>query len=168
MITYSDQQGINSSIIFLDYQKAFDCVEWPWALNCLKRFNFGSKFIGWINMIYKNAKTCMLTNGFRSMYFPISRSMHQGCPISQFIYIIQVEPLACAIRNKETIIGFPLPVNNTYSRETKSVKFNAYVDDSQIFNQTEDSIRETFKLTSKGHLCLWREDSLKVKYNTKY
>ena len=47
------------------------------------------------------------------------------------------------------MIGFPLPVNNTYSRETKSVKFNAYVDDSLIFSQTEDSVWETFKLTSK-------------------
>ena len=93
-------------------------------------------------MIYKNAKTCILTNGFRSTYFPISRSMRQGCPISPLIYIIQVEPFACAIRNNEKIIRFPLPGN-------KTVRFNAYVDDSQIFNRTEESIKETFKLSLK-------------------
>ena len=142
LIKYSDEHEINSSIIFIDYQKAFDRVEWPWALKCLERFNFGPKFRGWINMIYKNAKTCILTNGFRSTYFPISRSMRQGCPISPLIYIIQVEPFACAIRNNEKIIGFPLPGN-------KTVKFNAYVDDSQIFNRTEESIKETFKLSLK-------------------
>ena len=75
--------------------------------------------------------------------------MRHGCPISPLIYIIQVGPLVCAIRNNEKIIGFPLPVKNTYSREIKSVTFNVHLDDSQIFNQTEDSVRETFKITSK-------------------
>ena len=93
-------------------------------------------------MIYKNAKTCILTNGFQSTYFPISQSMRQGSPISPLMYIIQVEPFAYAIRNNDKIIGFPWPGNNT-------VKFNAYVDDCQIFNRTEDSIRETFKLLFK-------------------
>ena len=36
LIKYSDEHEINSSIIFIDYQKAFDRVEWPWALKCLE------------------------------------------------------------------------------------------------------------------------------------
>ena len=147
IIDYSEQNNINSSIIFLDYQKAFDRVEWGWALKCLNRFNFGPKFIGWIQMIYKNAKTCLLTNGFRSSYFRISRSMRQGCPVSPLIYILQAEPLACTIRNNHNIVGFPLP--NPDTDETAVVKLSAYVDDSQFFNSTENSIKESFKIFDK-------------------
>ena len=60
-------------------------------------------------MIFKNARASILTNGFRSKYFQISRSMRQGCPISHLLYILQAEPLACAIRNNENIIGIPVP-----------------------------------------------------------
>ena len=34
-VEYSEQRGINSSIIFLDYNKAFDRVEWQWVLKSL-------------------------------------------------------------------------------------------------------------------------------------
>ena len=95
--------------------------------------------MGWIQMIYKNAKTCLLTNGYRSSYFHISRSMRQGCPVSPLIYILQAEPLACSIRRNRDIIGFPLP-NPDHNGETIDVKLSAYVDDSQFFNSTEDSI----------------------------
>ena len=44
------------------------------------KFNFVEKFVSWINMIFKEAKTSILTNGFCSTYFKISRSMRQGCP----------------------------------------------------------------------------------------
>ena len=147
IIDYSEQNNINLSIIFLDYQKAFDRVGWGWALKFLNIFHFGPKFIGWIQMIYENAKTCLLTNGYRSSYFRISRSMHQGCPVSPLIYILQAEPLACTIRNNHNIVGFPLP--NTDTDETAVVKLSAYVENSQFFNSTENSIKESFKIFDK-------------------
>ena len=97
-------------------------------------------------MIYKNAKTCLLTNGYRSCYFPISRSMRQGCPVSPLIFILQAEPLACAIRKNRNIIGFPLPRSKDDNRDPVQVKINAYVDDAQLFNSTENSIKESFEL----------------------
>ena len=147
IIEYSEQNNINSSIIFLDYQKAFDRVEWGWALKCLNKFNFGPKFIERIKMIFENAKTCLLTNGYRSSYFRISCSMRQGCPVSPLIYILQAEPLACAIRNNNNIIGFPLP--NPDNDETSVVKLSAYVDDSHFLNSSENSIKESFKIFDK-------------------
>lgn len=150
IIEFSERQNINSSIIFLDYQKAFDRVEWLWADKCLERFNFGSKFRKWIQMIFKNAQTCLLTNGFQSRYFKISRSMRQGCPVSPLIYIIQAEPLACAIRGNNKIIGFPLPYKDPDSNKNAEVKLISFVDDTQVFNSTDESICECFK-TIKTH-----------------
>ena len=49
VIDYSEQKQINGSIIFVDYQKAFDRVEWQWADRCLEKLNFGNNFRKWIN-----------------------------------------------------------------------------------------------------------------------
>ena len=146
IIHYSDQKEQNAAIIFLDYEKAFDRVEWSWTLQCLKQFNFGNKFISWIDMVFKNAKTSILTNGFRSSYFKISRSMRQGCPVSPLLFILQAEPLACALRKNTNIKGIPLPIANPEIHEASEAKINAYVDDSQFFVSNEDSIVECFNV----------------------
>ncbi|MCG8113315.1 MAG: reverse transcriptase family protein, partial [Candidatus Thiodiazotropha taylori] len=145
VIYYTDQNHIESAIIFLDYEKAFDRVEWQWTLQCLEKFNFGVKFRTWVNMIFKHAKTSILTNGFRSSYFQISRSMRQGCPVSPLLFILQAEPLACAIRNNPNIRGIPLPLSGRISNERVETKINGYVDDGQLFVSTEESIIQCFK-----------------------
>ena len=60
-------------------------MELLWTYKCLAVFNFGSKFRKWIHIIFKSAKTSILTNGFRSRYFKISRSVRQGCPVSPLL-----------------------------------------------------------------------------------
>jgi hypothetical protein len=50
-------------------------------------------------MLFKNAKTCIITNGFISKYVTISRSSRQGCPIVPMLYILHAEPLALIIKH---------------------------------------------------------------------
>ena len=100
-------------------------------------------------MIFKNAKTSIVINGFRTNYFEISRAMRQGCPISPLLYILQAEPLACAIRKNQNIIGIPLPYINPDSGKRAEAKLVSYVDDAHFFNNSEESIAETFKMTEK-------------------
>ena len=130
VIDYSEREKINYSIIFLDYQKAFDRVEWLWTYKCLEAFNSGVKFRKLVQMIFRNAITCILTNGFQSKYFKLSRSVQQGCPVSPLIYIIQAEPLACAIRSNNKIIGFPLPFIYPENDKPAETKMVSYVDDA--------------------------------------
>ena len=149
IIYYSDNQNISSSINFLDYQKAFDRVEWSWADTCLDAFNFRTKFRNWIQMIFKNAKTCILTNGYQSKYFKISYTMRQGCPASPLLYIIKSEPLACVIRSNNRITGFPLPYKHPGSNKIAGARIVACVDDTQVFNSTEESVVQCFNVIEK-------------------
>ena len=138
IIDYCDIENQEGSMIFLDQQKAFDRIEWGWVMKCLHDFKFGNIFCNWINMLLINSKTCIQTNGFTSSYFEITRSARQGCPISPLLYILQIEPLACAFRSDTEIKGIKLPGNI-------ESKLNMFADDTQLMNRTEKSIEQTFK-----------------------
>ena len=98
VIYYTDREDDDGIIIFLDQQKTFDRVEWGWVDHVLSKFNFGEQFRELVQMLFKYAQTCIKTNGFVSKYFNISRSCRQGFPIAPLVYILQAEPVACAIR----------------------------------------------------------------------
>ena len=42
---FTDTENVPGFMIFIDFQKAFDSVEWDFILGCLEAFNFGPDFI---------------------------------------------------------------------------------------------------------------------------
>ena len=115
-----------SVILLLDKEKAFDRVEWRWLFEVLRKFNFGERFISWIETMYNCAKSAVMTNGLLSECFSISRGIRQGDALSALLFIIQAEPLAEAIRSSCNFKG--ISMNN----ETE-IRICQYVDDINIF-----------------------------------
>ena len=109
---YWDQNDINGILLFLDFQKAFDSVEWNFMWEALKRFNFGNNFINWIKILYKNPVFRLKNNGWLSKTCNMHRGIRQGCPISAIIFLFVSEILGTQIRNNENIKGFTLDTNN--------------------------------------------------------
>ena len=91
-------------------------------------------------MLFKYAQTCIKTNGFVSKYFNISRSCRQGCPIAPFVYILQAEPVACAIRGDSEIQGIKLPGGK--DGEYIESKLCMFADDTQLFNKNDESVQK--------------------------
>ena len=119
-------------ILMLDQEKAFDRVEWDWLFSTMKKFNFGDRFISWLNILYKNSKSCIVTNGVQSEYFDITRGIRQGDALSALLFIIQFEPLAQKFRTTETIKGISIPLKNLQNTQIEA-RGAQYVDDSNTF-----------------------------------
>lgn len=60
---------INSAIISLDAQQAFDQIEWRYMFATLKKFGFSKKFIYILKMLYACPKSSVLTNHEQSPPF---------------------------------------------------------------------------------------------------
>ena len=93
-------------------------------------------------MLFKNAKTCIKTNGFISKFVSLSRSARQGCPVAAILYILQAEPMACAIRGTDEIKRIAMPG----SENVLESNICMYADDTQLFNRNEESVEQALKV----------------------
>jgi hypothetical protein len=57
-----------------------------------------TEFIGFITAILVNANAVVRLNGRRTGSIDISRSIQQGCPISQLLFILELKPPNCMPR----------------------------------------------------------------------
>ena len=98
LINHTAAHNIPGLLLFLDFEKTFDTVEWSFIWKTLGSFNFGSSLISWIKLCYRNIESCVLNNGWASNYFIPERGVRQGCPLSLYIFILCAEILANKIR----------------------------------------------------------------------
>uniref|UniRef100_A0A667XLN8 Reverse transcriptase domain-containing protein n=1 Tax=Myripristis murdjan TaxID=586833 RepID=A0A667XLN8_9TELE len=125
-------------MLSLDAEKAFDRIEWPYLFNTLEKYGLGPTCMKWIRALYHKPRACVKTNGIISAPFELSRSTRQGCPVSPIIFILALEPLACAIRANQQISGI-----DAYGYD---FKLNIYADDILLtLSKPEASLPHLFK-----------------------
>ena len=96
---YCEEFSENGILLFLDFEKAFDSVEWNFLFKTLTKFNFGENFLTWMLILYNNPIFRVKNNGWTSKLCKMGRGIRQGCPISALLYLFVAEILAIKIRH---------------------------------------------------------------------
>ena len=109
-VEYTKQKGLSGILLAVDFEKAFDTLNFNYLIRILHEFNFGPSFIQWIRVLYENASSCVLNKlpqvVFSTGPFSLGRGVRQGDLLSPYLFIIALEVLAIRIRNDDTIQGF--------------------------------------------------------------
>ena len=63
---YCETENSSGILLILDFEKAFDSVEWNFLFKTLQKFNIGNTFIKWVNILYTSPLFKMKTNGWLS------------------------------------------------------------------------------------------------------
>lgn len=117
----------------LDMEKAFDRVEHSFMFKTLEKVGLGNGFIGWIKLLYANARSVIKCNGVVTESFRVERSLRQGCPLSALLFSIVAEPLAQSILKDNGIRGIETPRN-------ESVRITQYADDITVTVKSDKCI----------------------------
>ena len=141
--TKFNEQGL---LLCLDFEKAFDSLEWGFLLKVLNKFNFGDNFIKWVTILYKSPVMMFKNNGWLSKKIFPSRGIRQGCPISALLFIIAVEIMAIKIRNSHDISG--VNINGSV------LKLKQYADDTTLILKNIESVERAIHCIDEfGHVA---------------
>ena len=155
VINYANIKQIPGLLLFIDFERAFDSLEWSVIEKTLNYYNFGSSLVAWIRLFYTDISSCVQNNGIDEplTFFSLSRGVRQGCPLSPYLFILCAEVLGNSVRNDTRIQG--IKVLDT------ECKISQYADDTTfILDRSQSSFSRSLYLLDTFTLI----SGLKVNY----
>lgn len=73
-------------ILKLDYEKAFDRVNWDFLFEVLEYRGFDRKWINWIRLLVTGCSLGVMVNGEDSHFFKPGKGLRQGDPLSPLLF----------------------------------------------------------------------------------
>ena len=77
LMHYLEENDLDGLLLLVDFEKAFDSIEWEFLIKALKSFNFGPFICKWFKTLYAESKSCVINNGHMSNFFNLERGCHQ-------------------------------------------------------------------------------------------
>ena len=148
VVDFATLSNVPVAVLSLDQEKAFDRVDWLFMLSTLERMGFGHSFINWVRLFYTEVQSAVIVNGYVSSFFPLSRGVRQGCPLSHLLYVLVSKVLAVNIRANPRVVGVSLPGSSAPLSPVSQ-----YADDTSLIVSSDDAILacfETYSLFERG------------------
>ena len=124
IIKYTNTKQMPGLLLFIDFEKAFDSLEWSFIEKTLRYVNFGMSLVKWFKLFYTDISSCIQNNWWSSEFFSLSRGVRQGCPLSPYLFILCAEILANAVRKDKEIRGINI--------DDMECKLSQYADDTTM------------------------------------
>lgn len=80
------RQNTTGIFLKLDFEKAYDKVDWAFLLSCIEARGFCSNWISWISKVLCNGTVCVKMNDMIGSYFQSFKGVRQGDPLSPSLF----------------------------------------------------------------------------------
>ena len=144
LIERTEEENIPGLLLLLDFEKAFDTLEWSFINKALEFLGFGPDFCNWVKSLYFNIESCIINNGHCSSFFNIERGVRKGDPLSPYLFILALELMSAAMKNNPDINGIKID-NSEYL-------LSQYADDPTL-TLDEKSLEQSLYILEKFSEC---------------
>lgn len=153
------QDASRGLILKLDFEKAFDTINWDFLWQSLENLGFGCKLIGSLKRLFHSSKISVLVNGSPTSEFKVSNGVRRGDPLSPLLFNLAVGVLNSLIK-KARALGLIQGIQLGNGEE--HITHLQYADDTIIFLQDDLGSVCTIKRILQSFQLL---SGLKINYN---
>lgn len=115
------------SMLLLDFEKAYDRVNWTFPRQTMTKMGFNDTWILQVMALNKNAAATVIVNSEQSRWFNLQRSVRQGCPLAPYFFLLTVDVLGQMLQHDtHKVKGLQLP-------DKSSITNLMYADDTHLF-----------------------------------
>jgi hypothetical protein len=138
---WAEESNQDLVLLLLDFENAFDKIEWSFLFEALAKFGFCPQWIQWVSSLYRSASSVIKLNGVEGSTFPLARSVRQGCPLSPYLFILATDVLGhMSDDHRFAVEGLAFPIGGKITNQT-------FADDTTLYLQgTRDNMERTQKV----------------------
>nr|GEV22652.1 cysteine-rich receptor-like protein kinase [Tanacetum cinerariifolium] len=159
IISWATKNNEHLFLYKVDFEKAFDSLDWGFLDYIMKQMGFSHKWRKCIRGCLKSAYGSGLVNGSLTKEFKIQKVLRQGDPLLPFLFIIAVKALHVTIqeaKSKNIFVGAKDKNDDSIKDNTSA---NVENDNDRVPTKINDMERQIFK----GKLVLVGYDGIPVK-----
>lgn len=127
--------NLETHLLFLDYEKAFDEVRRPLLFNILKNKHVPNPLFAAITRIYENNDIKVKLDSKLTKPISINKGVRQGCPLSPTLFNIYINEIISEWK-LEDIKGIKILRN-------KNIQTILYADDQVVIADSEDTLQKS-------------------------
>lgn len=137
-----EKRNRSGLLLLIDFEKAFDSISWEYLKKVLDAYNFGEDFKKWFQVLYNDSCSVVINGGHFSKPFNLGRGCRQGDPLSPYLFLLAIEPLAMNIKSNKNVKGVRLG--------EKEYKLGQYADDLFLLQDgSKNSLEYTFSIFNR-------------------
>ena len=119
-------------LCFIDYSKAFDCVEHNKLWNCLQQMGTPEHLVALIRSLYMHQEATVRTAYGNTDWFEIGKGVRQGCILSPALFNLYAEMIMRQCNLDESTIGVKIGGRNINNLR--------YADDTTLLAENEKDL----------------------------
>jgi hypothetical protein len=104
ILSWARKRKVKTMLFKIDFEKAYDSVNWKFLAKAMSYMGFPDTWIGWIMNCISSGRGSILVNGSPTKEFSFKRGLRQGDPLSPALFLIVMEVLS-KLLNKAVASG---------------------------------------------------------------
>ncbi|MCH96329.1 LINE-1 reverse transcriptase like [Trifolium medium] len=104
LIDLAKRRRDKALLLKVDFEKAYDSVNWKYLNFVLRKMKFPTKWMEWMKACIFTSSMSILVNGSPTEDFVVGKGLRQGDPLSPFLFLLAAEGLT-RLTHKAVEIG---------------------------------------------------------------